>query len=181
MFAWDRIDQASALLAKHLPSNLTGHAADLGAGFGYLSVELLTRCPHITAVDLYEAEARALHLAELNLREYSARIPLKFHWHDVTQGLLQRYQVIISNPPFHTQSRADRPDIGQRFITVAAEALLPGGQLWLVANRHLPYEAILSERFGVIETIAQQDGFKIIAATKHSTPERTSRGQSRHH
>ena len=122
-----------------------------------------------------------MHLAELNLREYSARIPLKFHWHDVTQGLLQRYQVIISNPPFHTQSRADRPDIGQRFITVAAEALLPGGQLWLVANRHLPYEAILSERFGVIETIAQQDGFKIIAATKHSTPERTSRVQSRHH
>jgi 16S rRNA (guanine1207-N2)-methyltransferase len=180
LFAWDRIDQASKLLANHLPSTLAGHAADLGAGFGYLSVELLSRCPHITALDLYEAEARALHLAKHNLRNYAPRIPLQFYWHDVTQGLLQRYQVIITNPPFHTQSRTDRPDIGQRFIAVAAEALLPGGQLWLVANRHLPYEDILRERFNVIQTVAQQDGFKIIAATKNSTAERTLKTQQRH-
>ena len=55
-----------------------------------------------------------------------------------------QYDVIVSNPPFHTQSRADRPDIGRRFIAVAAEALKPGGRLWLVANRHLPYEAVLT-------------------------------------
>lgn len=179
LFAWDRIDQASALLAAHLPHSLSGQAADLGAGFGYLSVELLSRCPSITALDLYEAEARALQLAEENLRAQALRIPLQFHWHDVTQGLAQRYQVIITNPPFHTQSRADRPDIGKRFIAVAAEALLPGGQLWLVANRHLPYEEILSERFSVIQTVAQQDGFKIIAATRNSTPERALRPQHR--
>ncbi len=37
IFAWDRIDVASALLAQHLPETLAGRAADLGAGFGYLS------------------------------------------------------------------------------------------------------------------------------------------------
>ena len=42
-----------------------------------------------------------------------------------------------------TQSRADRPDVGRRFIAVAAESLKPGGRLYLVANRHLPYEACL--------------------------------------
>lgn len=179
LFAWDRIDQASALLAAHLPHTLNGQAADLGAGFGYLSVELLNRCPNITGLDLYEAEARALHLAEQNLRTQALRTPLNFYWHDVTQGLAQRYQVMITNPPFHTQGRADRPDIGKRFIAVAADALLPGGQLWLVANRHLPYEEILSERFSAIQTIAQQDGFKIIAATKNSTSERSLRTQHR--
>jgi 16S rRNA (guanine1207-N2)-methyltransferase len=166
VFAWNRIDPASQLLAQHLPAGLSGKAADLGAGFGYLSVELLSRCAGITALDVFEAEARALQLAEHNLRDYQSRTKLGFHWQDVTQGVSQQYQLIISNPPFHTQSRADRPDIGRRFISVAAAALQPGGQLWLVANRHLPYEEILNSSFGQIRIIAQQDGFKIIAATK---------------
>ncbi len=171
LFAWNRIDPASALLAHALPADLSGHAADLGAGFGYLSVALLNRCPGISAIDLYEAEARALVLAKHNLHDYQSRAQLGFYWHDVTQGLSQRYQVIISNPPFHTQGRADRPDIGKRFIAAAAAALLPGGQLWLVANRHLPYEEILTSSFGQIRIVAQQDGFKIIATTKAGSTE----------
>lgn len=166
VFAWDRIDPASRLLAEHLPADLAGQAADLGAGFGYLSVELLERCPGIHALDLYEAEQRALDLARRNLAPFESRARLGFHWHDVTAGLPQQYDVIVSNPPFHTQSRADRPDIGRRFIAVAAEALKPGGRLWLVANRHLPYESILTESFGSVRTVAQQDGFKIIEAVK---------------
>jgi 16S rRNA (guanine1207-N2)-methyltransferase len=72
VFAWDRIDPASALLAEHLPITLTGSAADLGSGYGYLGVELLQRCPGITALDLYEAEARALELARHNLAHFAA-------------------------------------------------------------------------------------------------------------
>ena len=166
VFAWDRIDPASALLAAHLPGDLSGRAADLGAGFGYLSVELLARCPGITALDLYEAEARALDLARRNLAPFESRATLGFHWHDVTTGLARDYDVIVSNPPFHTQHRADRPDIGRRFIAVAAQALKPGGRLWLVANRQLPYEAVLTESFGSVRTVAQQQGFKIIEAIK---------------
>ena len=175
VFAWDRIDPASQLLAEHLPADLAGQAADLGAGFGYLSVELLARCAGIHALDLYEAEARALDLARRNLAGFESRARLGFHWHDVTGGLPQRYDVIVSNPPFHTQSRADRPDIGRRFIAVAAEALKPGGRLWLVANRHLPYEAVLTESFGSVRTVAQRDGFKIIEAIK-AQPGRPERG-----
>ena len=52
---------------RALAADLSGRAADLGAGFGYLSAELLARCPGITALDLYEAEARALDLARRNL------------------------------------------------------------------------------------------------------------------
>ncbi|GAB2623291.1 class I SAM-dependent methyltransferase [Novilysobacter erysipheiresistens] len=166
VFAWNRIDPASALLAAQLPADLGGRAADLGAGFGYLSVELLQRCPGIAALDLYEAEGRALELARRNLAPFESQAVLGFHWHDVTAGLPERYDVIVSNPPFHTQGRADRPDIGRRFIAVAAEALKPGGRLWLVANRHLPYEEVLTASFGSVRTVAQQDGFKIIEAVK---------------
>ncbi|MGH8175659.1 MAG: class I SAM-dependent methyltransferase [Steroidobacter sp.] len=166
VFAWDRIDLASALLAANLPAHLAGRAADLGAGFGYLSAELLTRCPKITKLDLYEAEARALDLARRNLSAFESRVELKYHWHDVTTGLSHTYDVIVMNPPFHTQSRLERPDVGRRFIAAAAQALNAGGRLWLVANRHLPYEAVLNDAFGRVRIVAQQSGFKIIEAIK---------------
>jgi 16S rRNA (guanine1207-N2)-methyltransferase len=164
IFAWDRIDAASALLASQLPANLAGRAADLGAGYGYLSSELLARCPQIGAIDLYEAQARALAMAKLNLKD--ARVPLEFFWHDVAAGLPRRYDVILSNPPFHAQGREDRPDIGRRFIFVAAQSLNPGGCFWMVANRHLPYEQTLADCFGEVRTVAQENGFKVIEARK---------------
>ena len=84
----------------------------------------------------------------------------------MTAGLPHSYDVIVSNPPFHTQSRTDRPDIGRRFIAVAAAALNPGGRLWLVANRHLPYESVLTESFGKVRIVAQEHGFKIVEAVR---------------
>jgi 16S rRNA (guanine1207-N2)-methyltransferase len=166
VFAWDRVDPASALLAEHLPPTLAGSAADLGSGFGYLAVELLQRCTGIASLDLYEADARALDLARQNLAPFADRVPLGFHWHDVTRGLPQRYDLIVSNPPFHAQGAADRPDIGRAFIAAAAEALRPGGRLWMVANRHLPYESVLDARFGAVRTVAQAHGFKILEAIR---------------
>jgi 16S rRNA (guanine1207-N2)-methyltransferase len=166
VFAWDRIDPASALLAAQLPGDLHGAAADLGAGYGYLSSELLARCPRIVSVDLYEAERRALELARVNLAPQAECAALGFHWHDVTSGLNGRYDVIVSNPPFHAQGRADRPDIGRRFIAVAAAALKPGGRLWMVANRHLPYEVELGKQFARVRTVAQEAGFKVVEAVK---------------
>jgi 16S rRNA (guanine1207-N2)-methyltransferase len=162
VFAWDRIDTASALLATHLPADLGGHAADLGAGYGYLSAELLARCPRITALDLYEAQSRALAMARLNLKD--ARVPLAFHWHDVTAGLPRRYDTIISNPPFHAEGGEERPDIGRRFIAVAAQSLTQDGRFWMVANRHLPYERELEQCFAKVRSVAQEGAFKVIEA-----------------
>jgi 16S rRNA (guanine1207-N2)-methyltransferase len=169
LFAWDRIDTASALLAAHLPDDLHGRVADLGAGYGYLATQVVARCPGVAALDLYEAEARALEPARNNLAEAVAasgrEVAVEVHWHDVTAGLAHRYDAIVSNPPFH-QGRADLPALGRAFIEAAADALLPGGRLWLVANRHLPYEATLASRFVQVRTVATQEGFKVIEAVR---------------
>jgi 16S rRNA (guanine1207-N2)-methyltransferase len=167
LFAWDRVDAASALLAAQLPDDLRGRVADFGAGYGYLAAQIVARCPHIAAIDLYEAEARALEPARRNLenavRESARDTPFRVYWHDVTTGVDQRYNVIVSNPPFH-QGRADLPDLGRAFIARAANALLPTGHLWLVANRHLPYESTLAEYFEHVRNVIEKDGFKVIEA-----------------
>lgn len=164
VFAWDRIDPASALLAAHLPTTLAGHGADLGAGYGFLAAEVLQRCPGVRALDVIEAEGRALALARRNLTGLRDDVALDFQWHDVTAGLPQRYDFIVSNPPFHAHGREERPELGRAFIAAAADALTPGGSLWLVANRHLPYEDMLAARFGQVREVAAQGGFKIVHA-----------------
>ncbi|MCR6664346.1 MAG: class I SAM-dependent methyltransferase [Luteimonas sp.] len=166
VFAWDRVDIASALLARHLPATLSGHGADLGAGWGYLSDEVLLRCTGVTALDVIEAELRALDCAKTNLAAHAPRVALDFQWRDVTRGLPGRYDFIVTNPPFHALRGESRPDIGRAFIVSAADALKPGGTLWLVANRQLPYEQVLDARFGEVRIVAQESGFKIVAATK---------------
>lgn len=167
LFAWNRIDPASALLAAALPANLRGRVADLGAGYGYLACEVVRRCAGVTAIDLYEAEARAIEPARINLdaalKQLDRPIETSIHWHDVTTGLPKRYDAIVSNPPFH-QGRADQPALGQTFINAAANALETNGTLWLVANRHLPYEQTLARRFGNVETVILKDGFKVFKA-----------------
>lgn len=169
VFAWDRVDTASELLAAHLPADLSGRGADLGAGYGYLSIEILARCVSVASLDLYEADARALELARTNVSRANAQRPAEtkqdFLWHDVTTGLRGRYDFVVSNPPFH-QGRADLPELGRAFIAAAADALQPRGRLWLVANQHLPYEAALRERYASMRCVARERGFKVIEAVK---------------
>jgi 16S rRNA (guanine1207-N2)-methyltransferase len=109
----------------------------------------------------------------VNLKSFEARTPINYRWHDVAAGLSDTYDVIVTNPPFHAQRGIDRPDIGRRFISAAAESLRPGGQLWLVANRHLPYEKVLSENFNVVRAVVHRHGYKIIEAVRaRATPKR---------
>lgn len=164
LFAWDRIDPASALLAAHLPTQLSGRVADLGAGWGFLSMQLLRRCPAITTLDLFEANARALEPARRNLAaalDGRSTPTCTVHWHDVSLGLPDRFDAIVSNPPFHL-GRADLPELGRAFIGRAAQALSANGELWLVANRHLPYETALAQGFRKVDSVTQQAGFKVI-------------------
>ncbi len=169
VFAWDRVDAASHLLAAHLPDTLQGRVADFGAGWGYLALQVLARCAQVASIDLYEADGRALALADDNLADAPGserNVPVHFHWQDVAAGVAERFDAIVCNPPFHALGRGDRPDLGRAFIAAAAAALNPGGRLWLVANRHLPYEEALGTGFGQVRTVAQQGGFKVIEAIK---------------
>lgn len=162
LFAWDHIDGGSKLLADHLPKTLKGKVADLGAGFGYLSDEVLTQNPGISHLDAIEAEGRAVEMAKLNLAAHGDRAAV--HWLDATRALPDTYDAIISNPPFHVSDRADRHDVGKAFITSAAKALTSGGQLWMVANRHLPYEETLEASFKHVTVVAQNNFYKVFKA-----------------
>ncbi|MFC3614497.1 class I SAM-dependent methyltransferase [Lutimaribacter marinistellae] len=167
VFSADGIDPASALLSEALPDRLGRHVVDLGAGWGYLSAQILGK-PGVERVDLVEADHVALDCARLNVADTRAR----FHWADAcTWRSDEPANTVVMNPPFHAGRAAD-PGIGQGFIQTAARSLAPGGALWMVANRHLPYEAELQSLFARVEEVGGDNRFKILHAARPSRPRR---------
>jgi 16S rRNA (guanine1207-N2)-methyltransferase len=67
------------------------------------------------------------------------------------------------NPPFHDGKRAS-PALGQAFIEAAAGMLRPKGRLLMVANRHLPYEESLAQRFRNVIDLGGDARFKLFCA-----------------
>jgi 16S rRNA (guanine1207-N2)-methyltransferase len=166
IFGWNEIDEGSALLAEQFTDEIKGRVGDLGAGWGFLGAKLIEHCPRMTRLDLYEAEALALDAARANLAERRPGLEIEYRWQDVTAGLpAGAYDWLVMNPPFH-HGRAADPDLGRAFIRAAAAALVPGGKLLMVANRHLPYEATLGEAFKHWRKRHETLSFKMFEARK---------------
>ncbi|WP_422048825.1 class I SAM-dependent methyltransferase [Shimia sp.] len=163
VFSADAVDPASAMLVEALPAKLGRVVADLGAGWGFLSSHILRR-DGVEVLHLVEADHTALDCAEANVADVRAQ----FHWADATNFKPgHRVDTVVMNPPFHTGRKAE-PDLGKSFIHAAAKMLAPSGQLWMVANRHLPYEATLREAFKEVEDVAGDTRFKVLKAQRPS-------------
>ena len=78
---------------------------------------------------------------------------------------MRKYDLIVMNPPFH-QGRAAEPAIGQAMIGAASSALRPGGRLFMVQNRGLPYEQTLKADFSGVSEVRRDGAFRIIMAQR---------------
>ncbi len=161
VFSWDRIDPGSALLVKHLPA-MKGEGADLGAGIGFLAHAILTS-PKVEKLTLVDIDGRAIEAAKRNVADPRVEIV----WADVRQtGIAPAtLDFVVMNPPFHAEGTEDR-HLGQTFIRQAASLLRRGGVMWLVANRHLPYEKVLAELFRTATPRQDTGGYKVFEAIK---------------
>lgn len=161
IFSWDRIDAGTALLLSKLPA-FKGPGADFGCGIGLLAGKVLESAA-VTSLALVDIDRRAIEAARVNVTDPRAA----FHWADLrgTEPALADLEFVVMNPPFHDAGAEDRA-LGQVFIRRAAGALKKGGTCWLVANRHLPYEAVLAEHFKGVDLKGEAGGYKVYEARK---------------
>jgi 16S rRNA (guanine1207-N2)-methyltransferase len=159
VFSWDRLDPGSALLLQHLPA-FSGAGADLGCGIGWLAQAVLASGA-VTRLDLVDLDRRAVECARRNVDDPR----VAFAWADVRNLQLAGLDFVVTNPPFHDAGAEDKT-LGQGFIRAAAGMLRKGGTLWLVANRHLPYEAELAAAFARVRPVADEGGYKVYEATR---------------
>ena len=159
VFSADAVDRGSALLAAVLPARLPARVADLGAGWGWLSAQILAR-EGVQECHLVEAEHLALVCAKVNIADARAH----FHWADATRFRpVARFGAVVMNPPFHATRAAD-PALGLAFIRAAQAMLSLSGTLYMVANRHLPYMPLLHDLFRSVEELGADPAFRLLRA-----------------
>ncbi|MGE8187221.1 methyltransferase [Pseudomonas sp. NPDC086278] len=166
VFCREGLDIGTRAFLPHLPKNLgTARVADLGCGNGVLAIASALQNPEAqyTLVDeSFMAVQSAIDNwhAALGEREVTVR---------AGDGLAgqeaQSLDVVLCNPPFH-QQQVVGDFLAWRMFQQAREALVVGGALYIVGNRHLGYHSKLARLFRGVEQVAATPKFVILKARK---------------
>lgn len=157
VFSRDGLDVGSQLLLSTLTPHTKGKVLDVGCGAGVLSAVLASHSPKVR-LSLCDVGASAVEASRATLAAngFEGEIFASNVFSDVTG----RFDMIISNPPFHDGMQTSL-EAAQQLIRGAVKHLNSGGELRIVANAFLPYPQVLDDTFGFHEVIAQTGRFKV--------------------
>ena len=166
VFSREHADEATLLLADTMQIADGDSVLDLGCGFGALGIAAALQTPSGRVV-MVDADVEAVRCAAYGARA-AGLSNVTVLASDVASAVIdQRFDVVVTNPPFHTGKATDLA-VPLQFIADAFAVLRPGGRLYLVANRTLPYERALRSTFGGFEVIRDTPRFKILRTTLRS-------------
>ena len=162
VFSKDRIDFASKLLVETYLKNGKDSVKvlDVGCGYEFIGVILIKikNCD-VTMIDINK---RALHLAEMNLKNNGANA--KTLESNIYENINELYDVIITNPPI----RAGK-DIYMTIIRESFKYLEPNGELWFVMNKDHGAKTVIKELNSTydLHVLEKNKGFFVIMCKNH--------------
>ncbi len=168
LFSRDRLDPGSRLLLEHMPQDPRfRHIVDLGCGCGVLGLVAAALNPGAN-LRFSDESFMAIASAEANFRNaFAGTRDAVFTVGDCLQGVPDGSQdLVLINPPFHQQHSVGDA-IAWGMFKDARRVLAAGGELRIVANRHLGYHAKLKKLFGNCETVAANSKFVILSSIRN--------------
>lgn len=154
----------SVRAAPGIPPTRAGMAQrvlDFACGAGIIGAWLQTGENTELSVDAVDVQSQALLSARATYDKAGAQGEILAS--DGIAGLDGRWQAVVSNPPFHSGVRTDMT-MTERFVRDLASHLEHGGELRLVANNFLPYEALIRRCIGPVERLAENNKFTVYRA-----------------
>lgn len=164
VFSWDHLDEATEILAAHLEIQSGSSVLDIGCGSGALGIvaSMLSGGAPLVMVD---SDVEAVRSAQKSAEAAGVRA-FRALPSDIAGAVLdEKFDAVVTNPPFHVGKQTELT-VPLQFIDDSWEVLKPGGRVFLVANRTLPYELPIRERFGEVSTLHDGRRFKVLSATK---------------
>jgi 16S rRNA (guanine1207-N2)-methyltransferase len=166
VFCADRLDIGTRFFLGHLPDGGSGRrVVDLGCGNGVVGTAMALADPDAEVLFVDES-FQAVASAEATYRANGLRGRAEFRVGDGLAGVpAASVDLVLNNPPFHSH-QATTDATAWRMFTGALRALRPGGELWVVGNRHLGYHVKLRRLFGNSQLVASDPKFVVLRAVK---------------
>jgi 16S rRNA (guanine1207-N2)-methyltransferase len=163
VFSWEHLDEATELLAQWMEVPVGASVLDLGCGTGGLGV-IAAQLSGSGQVTMLDADAEAVRSATTSAQNAGLTNCVAMTSDIASAVFDRRFDVVVTNPPFHI-GKATNLTVPAQFMRDAKAVLVPGGRLFVVANRTLPYEPIMMELFGNMRTLHNGRRFKVLAST----------------
>lgn len=169
VFCADRLDIGTRFFLQHLPeSRGSQRIVDLGCGNGVVGTALALVNPEAEVLFVDES-FQAVASAEGTYKANGVPGHAEFRVGDGLAGVPEgSVDLVLNNPPFHSH-QATTDATAWRMFTGARRTLRPGGELWVVGNRHLGYHVKLRKLFGNSELVAGGPKFVVLKAVKESS------------
>lgn len=166
VFCREGLDIGTRAFLPHLPRSLADvRAADLGCGNGVLGIAYALANPQ-AQVTLVDESYMAVQSARENWRAALGDRPADIRAGDgLAEQPADSLDLVLCNPPFH-QQQVVGDFLAWRMFIQARNALVKGGELWIVGNRHLGYHAKLKRLFRGVDQMAATPKFVVLRASK---------------
>ncbi|MFI0509223.1 methyltransferase [Streptomyces sp. WSLK1-5] len=168
VFCADRLDIGTRFFLQHLPdSRGAQRIVDLGCGNGIVGTAMALANPEAEVLFVDES-FQAVASAEATYKANGVPGHAEFRVGDGLTGVpADSVDLVLNNPPFHSH-QATTDATAWRMFTDARRTLRPGGELWVVGNRHLGYHVKLRKLFGNSQLVAGNPKFVVLKAVKRS-------------
>ncbi|MEU2929054.1 methyltransferase [Streptomyces sp. NPDC007251] len=165
VFCADRLDIGTRFFLQHLPAPGAGRVVDLGCGNGVVGTAVALADPSAEVLFVDES-FQAVASAEATYKANGVPGHAEFRVGDGLTGVAPgSVDLVLNNPPFHSH-QAMTDATAWRMFTGARRSLRPGGELWVIGNRHLGYHVKLRRLFGNSEVVASDPKFVVLRAVK---------------
>jgi 16S rRNA (guanine1207-N2)-methyltransferase len=166
VFCADRLDIGTRFFLRHLPATRGAQrVVDLGCGNGVVGTSVALANPEAEVLFVDES-FQAVASAEATYKANGVPGHGEFRVGDGLAGVASgSVDVVLNNPPFHAH-QATTDAVAWRMFTGARRVLRPGGELWVIGNRHLGYHVKLRRLFGSCEVVGSDPKFVVLRAVK---------------